>query len=450
MSEPLCRVSIYGGPESRSATADLVLPTGMAVAELLPALLDVLGVSDSVDAGPGWQLARAGGPVLSSSMTLGQQGIRDGDLLLLSAAEVAPPAVVFDDDCAAVIATGEQNGEPPRVLGAAICFWAAAVGSALLLRSEAGGSLLVPAAVLLVGLAVCAVGTARARPDPVAVTTLNCATIMLAAVVAVLAVPGGPSAPDVLLAASAAAATAVLLLRVTGCGDVILTAVATVGGLTALTVCPATIRPLPIQAVGALLTVAALIALGAAPRLAAMAAGLTPELPPPEEIEETDPSDCAGLADRARHAHRILTGLTSGAAAGAVAGVVAVLADCLRTHSRPVPAAFFTTVVAAALLLRVRVHPDRRRQSALIASGTACVTASFTLVAVAYPTTTPYLALTAVALGCAVIRGHTYSAVSPVLLRAVDLLEYALLAAVLPTAAWVAGLYGMVRGIHLP
>lgn len=41
-------------------------------------------------------------------------------------------------------------------------------------------------------------------------------------------------------------------------------------------------------------------------------------------------------------------------------------------------------------------------------------------------------------------------AVSPSISRVVDIVEVALLAAVIPTAAWCAGVFGVVRGLSLP
>jgi hypothetical protein len=43
---------------------------------------------------------------------------------------------------------------------------------------------------------------------------------------------------------------------------------------------------------------------------------------------------------------------------------------------------------------------------------------------------------------------HGYP-VSPVVRRAIELLEYLAVAAVLPLACWVVGLYGLVRGLSL-
>ncbi|MEQ6903847.1 EsaB/YukD family protein [Nocardioides sp. YIM 152588] len=73
--------------------ADLALPTGVAVAELLPALAEGLGVS----AGHGLRLVTAGGRPLDHGRDLSAQGVADGGVLALVAAPAVAPPRVYDD-----------------------------------------------------------------------------------------------------------------------------------------------------------------------------------------------------------------------------------------------------------------------------------------------------------------------------------------------------------------
>ena len=65
---------------------DLALPADVAVADLLPMLLDMSGEAAAADGGSrhgGWCLAKLGGDALDNSQTLASLGIVDGDLLQL-------------------------------------------------------------------------------------------------------------------------------------------------------------------------------------------------------------------------------------------------------------------------------------------------------------------------------------------------------------------------------
>jgi hypothetical protein len=48
------------------------------------------------------------------------------------------------------------------------------------------------------------------------------------------------------------------------------------------------------------------------------------------------------------------------------------------------------------------------------------------------------------------LGGLAGAAANPLARRAIDIAEYLALAAVVPLACWVAGLYGLIRGLSLP
>jgi type VII secretion integral membrane protein EccD len=75
----MCRVAIRAETEQ----IDLSLPDHVPLAALLPAVVGMTG-SPAGAAATDWQLSRPGEPALHSSLTLADNGVRDGELLLLS------------------------------------------------------------------------------------------------------------------------------------------------------------------------------------------------------------------------------------------------------------------------------------------------------------------------------------------------------------------------------
>jgi hypothetical protein len=65
----------------------------------------------------------------------------------------------------------------------------------------------------------------------------------------------------------------------------------------------------------------------------------------------------------------------------------------------------------------------------------------------AWPDQTAWAGATVVAIGLGAIRTPKLTSGA---VRAVELLEYATLVAVVPLACWVGGVYAMVRGTPLP
>ena len=77
------------------------------------------------------------------------------------------------------------------------------------------------------------------------------------------------------------------------------------------------------------------------------------------------------------------------------------------------------------------------------------VAAGLAVTVISQPAQAHWAALLSVAAGSLALGWlHGYP-VSPVVRRSVEVLEYLILAAVLPMACWVAGLFGLVRGLSL-
>ncbi|MDQ6772880.1 MAG: EsaB/YukD family protein, partial [Candidatus Dormibacteraeota bacterium] len=88
---------------------DVQLPAEVAVAELLPDLVQLLDESQN-GAAPAWVLLRLGREPLDPERGLAEQGVGDGTMLFLSTVEAAPPPVAVDDFAEAVALTVDAAG----------------------------------------------------------------------------------------------------------------------------------------------------------------------------------------------------------------------------------------------------------------------------------------------------------------------------------------------------
>jgi type VII secretion integral membrane protein EccD len=276
-------------------------------------------------------------------------------------------------------------------------------------------------------------GAATDRAPRPLCTVLSAGAVVGAAVTGALA--AAASAPAVLLASGAALLMSVALgnLRI-GAASAMSGCAATAGATAASTGLGMVAAP-GVGATGALLTVVSLLLLSAAPTLTVAMAGL-------------GPGRATVSARRAQTAQRVLTGLVAGWAGTAVAGAVLVAADAQVSR---LLAAAFCGVLAALLLLRQRVHADPRRRTVLCATGFAALLVALWVTVTAAPQWAPWwCAVVAAAAAAGLAAWLRGSPPNPMWRWAVHVAEYASLAAVVPLAGWVAGVYDTVRGMNLP
>jgi type VII secretion integral membrane protein EccD len=440
MPDPLCRLSVAHGPH----TVDLALPNETPVGLLLPSIVDLVHRGPvAADEARQWQLSRLGEERLDCAMSLHDNGIRDGELLLLATKAMPAPVRIQGDPWHAVIDTIDTGPPSTGVTAAAACLCVAVLGAAALVWSgvvtHATGHL-ITAGVIATPAAAGAVAMRRAHPDPILCVALSVIAVVFAAAAGFLAVPAGPSTANALLAAAVACSTSILLLRVTRCGAVCLTALATLTALTGAASACGVAWTLPVSTTGAALSVMSLATLGVAARLSIAPAGLAPH----------GDDDAASETLRAVAAHHTLTGLVIGSAGAAALGAVLVASGGIHGGRSWTHAAVFAAVVGLVMVLRTRTHVDMRRRIALIIGGLVATAAGVAPIVVSIPGQAYWVCVLATAIGLSMLGGAFGARVNPLTRRAVDVLEYLALAAVVPLACWVAGLYGLVRGLSLP
>jgi type VII secretion integral membrane protein EccD len=421
----VCRLSIQSDRDGQPVTVDMALPTGTPVGALLPTIVALAGRHP--DESPlCWRLDRLSGASLDESNTLAENGVRDGELLLLTASDAPRLGLVRWGPFRTAAEAGPHRDASPFVPGLA-CVWAAVLASLALCASLTGH----PGIHLLIAAIGTCIAAALAVTGQSAASTV--AAVPLAAATGFLTVPSGPNPASVLLAAAAAAAMSLVLLRWTDQSATTLVATACFSGLVAIVVIVPVVGVVPVATVGAVLSVAALGVLALSGRMSIPLSGLT-----------TDPH--AEIDERAIRAHATLAGLIGGCTGAAALGTVLVTVGCHRYGAPSVAGAAFSAVVGVVLLLRVRTHVDEARRRALASAGLASVSAAFAIIAMAHPAQTGWVSAVLIAIGLGSARPPQLNAAT---VRAVEVLEYAALVAVVPLACWVGGVYAVVRGVAL-
>ena len=155
------------------------------------------------------------------------------------------------------------------------------------------------------------------------------------------------------------------------------------------------------------------------------------------------------MANASGLAHQTLTGLVAGSSASAALGSVLVAFGGLNDGGSRLSASLFSAVIGLVWLLRARTHSDMSRRIALGAGAMISTAAGLAVTVISTPERAHWMALLSACAGAGALGWLLGLTVSPVVRRAIELLEYLALASVLPLASWVAGLFGLVRGWSL-
>ena len=428
MPDPVRWLTVQHGPH----TVDLALPSDVPIGLLLPSIVDLFG-RGAADETCQWHLSLVGQQRLDESTSLYDNAISDGELLVLTTTVMPAPVFAPDDPWRVVVETADNDCARRQVSTTTICAFATALGSAALMWSGT-----VTHAVSHVNTAgVIAAATASAarlvRSDAIVAVTLAAIAVVFAGVAGFLVVPGDSTTANGLLASAVASTLSILLLRIIGCGTVCLTALAALSALASAASACAVALTLSVTATGALLTTLGLGALAAAAKLSIAVAGLAPAM---------SGSDDRFEESRAVNAHQTLTGLVLGSV-----GATALGSALAAVESR---GAMLAAVAGVAVLLRSRTHIDALRRTALILGGTVAIASSCVHAVICAPEQANWVCLLGTAVSVWVLCGGIGMAANPLVRRAIEALEYLALAAVIPLACWVAGLYASVRGLSLP
>lgn len=439
----LVRVTVVAG-ERR---ADLALPGGVPVAELLPELARTVGVLDAENVYGGYGLRAADGRLLAGEAGLVFQGVEDGGVLTVEVgAERAAPRV-YDDIVEAMGDAVEQDARP----------WDPAAGRRTALA----------AAALLLALGVVALGLQR--PDVVAGAAAGAGALVLLAAAWVVARVQREPAAAVVLGWSAVAWAACAGWAAAPAGELLglPVALAGAGGLVAASVAMLGLRKhrtlvLPGVLVGAVAAVVGAVVAGSdlsAARVAVaalvvvtLAAGTVPwfalaatRVRVEQVHSDTDltaaPREIVGdrVRDEARFGHEVVLAVT------VALGLVLVLASPLV-----VPLGVAGTLVglcaAAVLLLRTRRHRAAREVTAGLTCGLAGLAALAGAVVAEQPAWRPALAVALAAVAAALLVGTLVPSTPSVRRgRAADVAELVALVALLPLLVVAIGLLGAVR-----
>ncbi|OBJ49533.1 type VII secretion integral membrane protein EccD [Mycobacterium sp. 1423905.2] len=430
----LRRVCIHAG----AVAADVCVPAAVPVATLIPALVDLLG--DQCGQPPrSYHLAPLGAASLPVSTTLAQNDIRDGAVLVLSH-EVSRPPTPRNDDLAETVSTTlvHKDIRTATRLGAAVTAGVTTAVAAVIvvLHGPAVQSVGVTAAVaattavIVLSLAGVAQRTYR---ESLAAQTLALIAVVNAAVAGFVAVPGPPSLLNVLPAATSAAVAARLAARLMRCDTTIFRAVTVFAAVTALSALTGVLTEARPPTVGVLGALGSLAALELSPRIALVAARLSPA---------DDQTLAEAVTEKVVRADRWLTCLSAAFCASAAAGAAVAALSTPRGLT-------LSGITGALFLLQTR----NRRQSLVFAvTGTVTAAATCALAAMRVPHHSPWIAASAAVLSAlAMYLGFVGPGIplSPLARRSIDALECLALIAVVPVSCWVSGAFDTVRALHL-
>ncbi|MFC4001522.1 type VII secretion integral membrane protein EccD [Prauserella oleivorans] len=443
---------------------DVALPADVAVADLMPMLLE-MAKEVSPDGGArhgGWALAKLGDAPLDPSRTLASLGVVDGELLQLRKRNENPPPPLYDDVVDA-IAEAEPDSFRPWTKETARRIGHIAGGLALFFAAVAvffsgpvtGGNGLAAAITAGVAAIACvAVGATLATAYEAQSTGVLIAAaggLPMAFVSGFHIVPDGSPRANLLLASALVVVVAAACILIIGAGITTFIAAATAGVFGVLAFLVATLIAHPAAGIAAGTAAVALAGISMLPRATIWLAKLPlPHVPSTaEELkEDTGYPDYSSIEQRTSVAHNYMTGLLIGC--GSVTAVAAMI-----TASAPGIWGILTAVVATAvLLLRARTYANGSQAVALLTTG--MVSAAGILIGWLW-TEEPldrliwvFGALLLLAAG-ALVLGVVFpnQRFSPPMRRTVEIIEAVCIAAVLPLALAVMNLYSTLRHLDI-
>lgn len=442
---------------------DVALPADVSVADLMPMLLE-MSRERGADGGAhhgGWVLAQLGREQLDPGRTLASLGIVDGDLLQLRRGSDNPPPPLYDDVVDAISDSDPDSFRPwtdetskrfGHITGSL-----ALIGSAVALllggSFDGGGNLAPAIAGGVAAIFAVAIGAVIARvygAVDTGVVIAAAGALPMAFVSGLYIVPGTPGRASLLLAFVMALVFATASLLLVGSGITVLISGVTLAALGTLAMLFAVlISGHPAEGIAAGTAAVSLMALSVLPRFTIQLAKLPlPQVPGSVEDlkEEQSLPDYEVIEQRAGLAHSYMTGMMIGA------GVAAAIASIVAARSAGVSGPILCAVVAVVLMMRGRSYANGAQAAALLVCG--MIAAGGLLAGWLWVSdvngrllwvfgTLLILGVAGLVLGVAIPKQRF----SPITRRTVDLLEAALIAAVLPVALAVMDLYTTFRNL---
>ncbi|KDE98822.1 hypothetical protein Y900_007635 [Mycolicibacterium aromaticivorans JS19b1 = JCM 16368] len=429
-TDQICQVSI----RTADRETDVTLPAGIPIAELMPAVVDVIGAPEFSGRDP--HLIRVCGQRLDPEKSLVQSAVHDGELLILTTAARPAPITRFDVNGTVIDAIAALP-EPTRRLippGAGHCVlgWAAVALLVLLGRAIAdpGASRhpVVGAAAALLAMTG-AVTARRTTTGQVTAVSLGVLAVVFSGLTAALLPLGPPAMPTFLVAMAATASASLLVWRLLGCATEVFLPLAVVAMAAAMTTMGAVAGCWPAETCGPILACGSVAALAASARLSILSSGLARA-----RLADTD------LETLARRVHHRLNLIVATAAVSAALGAAVTAA----TTSHPLLAATFLAIIAALLSLRIVRERDLCRIVAQSISSAITVTALGGLCAVTAPQSIPWLcgACALIAAGAVRVTQRGPVPISPAVRQVLSTVELMLGASVVPGACAAGGMFG--------
>ncbi|WP_048876850.1 type VII secretion integral membrane protein EccD [Saccharomonospora saliphila] len=443
---------------------DVALPADVAVADLMPMLLD-MAKEATPDGGArhgGWALAKLGDTPLDPSRTLASLGIVDGELLQLRKRNENPPPPLYDDVVDA-IAEADPDSFRPWTKETAQRIGHVAGGIALLVSALAlffggplfGGNALAAAIVGGVAAIACvAIGATLVKAydaESTGVLIGAAGGLPLAFVSGFHIVPGVSLRANLLLASALLVVVAAVCILVMGAGITTFIAAATAGVFGVIAFGVATLIAHPAPGIAAGTAAVALGGISMLPRATIWLAKLPlPAVPSTadELKEEADQPDYSAIERKTSVAHNYMTGLLVGS--GSVTAVAAVI----TASSGDVWGVLTAVMATLVLLLRGRTYANGAQAVALLTTG--MVSAGGILLGWLWTEDATGRLLwifgTLVLLGAAaLVLGVVFphQRFTPPMRRTVEIIEAVCIASVLPLAFAVMGLYSTLRHLDI-
>ena len=439
------------------------MPSQVAIADLLPALLPHLG-ENLPDAGldhGGWVLQRLGEPPLDEEGTPASLGLADGAVLHLRPRSDQIPPVDFDD-LADGLATG--LGDRPGVWRAEMTRWAAAgtlsflLAAGLPVLAAAGPVLLraITAGVLAVVAMAGSLALVRAFGDVLYGMVVAIGGVAYAGLAAAIA-PGAADGPQPLqagvaqlfTAATVVAIAALAAAMVTGRGGPVFAGVAAAGVLGAVAAGAALLWGLSAaQGAGVAAVLATVLGI-AVPALSAKLARIRVDPLPtkPEHLQEDiDPEPSDEVLALAMTADRYMTGLHAG-----LAVVLLTALAMLAVAGGWAPLTLILLVVVARLLNARSPTSGWHRLALGLPALTGLIGAGWRSLAIAGGDLRALIVLGLLPIAAVLLfvvgRALPRRRIMPIWGRVGDLLQLTVTVAMLPILAAVLGLYGAARAI---